>query len=161
MIREAKRRENDHYILQAHNKSKATWRIIHKETGKAPPQGQDITLVKNNEEVTKPGMVAETFNSYFCEIPKELLEVGGKQRPIHGNYHLKINQNPNSMFLSPVTENELKKVAGSLKNKLTAGLDDVPEYVVKKCIDQLTTPLTDIYNASLESGTFSRQAKDS
>ena len=106
-------------------------------------------------------MVYETFNSYFCEIPKELLEVGGKQRPIHGNYHLKINHNPNSMFLRPVTDNELKKVAGSLKNKLKAGLDDVPEYVVKKCIDQLTTPLTDIYNASLESGTFSRQAKDS
>jgi len=159
VIREAKRRENDHYILQAHNKSKATWRIIHKETGRASPQGQDIILVKNNEEVTNPGRVAETLNSYFCEIPKELLEVGGIQRPIHGNYHLKINQNPNSMFLHPVTENKLKKVAGSLKNKLTAGLDDVPEYVIKQCIDQLTKPLTDIYNASLESGIFPDKLK--
>ena len=104
-------------------------------------------------------MVAKIFNSYFCEIPKELLQVGGKQRPTHGNYHLQIKQNPNLMFLCPVTENELKKVEGSLKNKLTAGLDDVPEYVIKQCIDQLTIPLTDIYNASLKSGIFPDKLK--
>jgi len=63
------------------------------------------------------------------------------------------------MFLHPVRENEVKKVAGYLKNKLTAGLDDVPEYVIKQCIDQLTTPLTDIYNSSLESGIFPDKLK--
>jgi exonuclease III len=34
VIREAKRRENDNYILHAVNKSKAVWQIIHKETWK-------------------------------------------------------------------------------------------------------------------------------
>ena len=53
----------------------------------------------------------------------------------------------------------MKKVAGSLKNKLTAGTDEIPEYVVKQCIEQLKIPLTDIYNASLESGIFPDKLK--
>jgi hypothetical protein len=38
VIRGAKRRDNDNYILQAKNKSKAIWQVIfvHKETGKTP-----------------------------------------------------------------------------------------------------------------------------
>ena len=74
VIREAKRRENDHYILQAHNKSKATWRIIHKETGRASPQGQDIILVKNNEEVTNPGRVAKLLEKLMYNRLTEFMD---------------------------------------------------------------------------------------
>jgi hypothetical protein len=45
-------------------------------------------------------------------------------------------------------------VAKILKNKLTAGIDEIPEYVVKQCIEQLKVPFANIYNASLESGVF-------
>jgi len=123
VIREAKRRDNDNYILHAQNKSKAIWRVIHKETGKTSPQDQDIIIVKNSEEVSNPGKVAELFNSYFCEISKELLKEEGKKGPTHGNYQLKIKKNTNSIFLLPIIESEVEKVAGSLKNKLTAGTD--------------------------------------
>jgi hypothetical protein len=44
------------------------------------------------------------------------------------------------MFLFPVTESEVEKVARSLKNKLTAGIDEIPDYVVKQCIDLLKIP---------------------
>jgi len=98
VIRDAKRRDNDNYILQAQNKSKAIWRVIHKETGKTSPQDQDIIIVKNSEEVSYPGKVAELFNSYFCEISKQLLKEEGKKRPTHGNYQLKIKKNTNSIF---------------------------------------------------------------
>ena len=47
----------------------------------------------------------------------------------------------------------------SLKNKLTAGTDEIPEYVVKQCIEQLKVPLANIYNASLESGNFPDKLK--
>jgi len=50
-------------------------------------------------------------------------------------------------------------VARSLKNKLTAGIDEIPEYVVKQCIEQLKIPLANIYNASLESGIFPDKLK--
>ena len=50
-------------------------------------------------------------------------------------------------------------MARSLKNKLTAGIDEIPEYVVKQCIEQLKVPLANIYNASLESGIFPDKLK--
>jgi hypothetical protein len=41
-----------------------------------------------------------------------------------------------------------------LKNKLTAGYNDIPESLVKQCIQLIKGPLTHIYNVSLRSGVF-------
>ena len=84
MIREAKRRDSDNYILHAKNKSKAIWRVIHKETGKTSSQKQDIIIVKNSVEVMNPNEVAELLNSYFCKISKELLKEEGKKHQPRG-----------------------------------------------------------------------------
>jgi hypothetical protein len=155
VIREAKRRENDNYILHAKNKSKAIWRVIHKEIGKTSSQKQDIKIVRNSEEITNPDKLAELFNSYYCKISEKLLKKNGEKIPISENYHLKIKK----MFLFPVTQSEVEKVARSFKNKLTAGIDGIPDYVVKHCIELLKIPITNIYNASLESGTFPDKLK--
>jgi hypothetical protein len=37
---------------------------------------------------------------------------------------------PQNLF--PVTESEVEKVAKGLKNKLSAGIDEIPDYVVKQ-----------------------------
>ena len=63
------------------------------------------------------------------------------------------------MFFVPITENEVEKVAKGFKNKLSAGVDEIPDYVVKQCITFLKEPLTDIYNTSLESGIFPDKLK--
>lgn len=34
-IKEAKRRENDKYVLRANNKTKAIWHVINKEVGRS------------------------------------------------------------------------------------------------------------------------------
>ena len=154
VIREAKRRENDNYIMRAKNKSKAIWQVIHKETGRTSSQKQDIKIVRNSEEITNPYQLSELFNSYFCEISEELLKKNGEKTPISENYHSKIKKNSKTMFLSPITESEVVKVARCFKNKLTAGIDEIPDHVVKQCIELLKVPLTNIYNKSLESGIF-------
>jgi hypothetical protein len=63
------------------------------------------------------------------------------------------------MFLLPVTENEMGKVVKDLKKKSSAGIDEVHDCIVKQCIQLLKKPLTNIYNASLESGIFPDQLK--
>jgi potassium voltage-gated channel Eag-related subfamily H protein 8 len=75
------------------------------------------------------------------------------------NQHLKIKESTNTVFLFPVTENEVEKVVKGLKNKLLAGIDEIPDYVVKQCIKLLKKPLANIYNASLQSGIFRDQLK--
>jgi hypothetical protein len=51
----------------------------------------------------------------------------------------------------------VEKVAKGLKIKLSAGIDEIPDYVVKHCIKLLRKPLANIYNASLESVIFPDQ----
>jgi len=46
-----------------------------------------------------------------------------------------------------------------LKKKSSAGIDEIPDCIVKQCIQLLKKPLTNIYNASLESGIFPDQLK--
>jgi hypothetical protein len=41
-----------------------------------------------------------------------------------------------------------------LKGKPTAGCDDIPERLVKQCIQLIKGPLAHIYNVSLNSGVF-------
>ena len=48
------------------------------------------------------------------------------------------------MFLHPITENEVEKVARSRKNKSLAGIDGIPNYIVKECIELLKLALTNI-----------------
>ena len=159
VIREAKRRQNDKNIHHANCKSKALWQIISRETGRTSSNRQDIKINWNSEEITNPETVAELFNSYFCKISEELLKKNRKNVPNFKKQYLKIKENTKSMFLIPVTVNEVEKGTKGLKNKSPAGIDEIPDYVVKQCIIQLKKPLTNIYNASLESGIFPDQLK--
>jgi hypothetical protein len=43
-----------------------------------------------------------------------------------------IKHNPNSIFLAPVTEEEVSNVTSKLKGKLSAGYDEIPEKTVKQ-----------------------------
>jgi len=103
--------------------------------------------------------VAELFNSYFCKISEELLKKNRKNIPNFEKQYLKIKESTKTMFLIPVTENEVENVAKGLKNKSSAGIDEISDCVVKQCIIRLKKPLTNIYNASLESGIFPDQLK--
>jgi hypothetical protein len=141
VFRGAKRRANNKYILHAKHKSKAIWQIINKETGKNLSNKSDITINWNSEEITHPENVAELFNTYFSNISEELLKKNGKSRFHPPNQHLKIKEITKTMFLFLGTESEVEKVANDLKNKLSAGIDDIPDYVVKRCIQVLKKPL--------------------
>jgi hypothetical protein len=45
-------------------------------------------------------------------------------------------------------------LARNLKDELTAGYDDIPESLIKQCIQLIKGPLIHIYNLSLRSGGF-------
>jgi hypothetical protein len=69
----------------------------------------------------------------------------------HATYNmanLKINTCPQTIFINPVSENEVEKVVKNLKGKYSSGFDDVKDPTVKKCAQFIKTPLADICNAS-------------
>jgi len=77
-----------------------------------------------------------------------------KQKTNGSVCNLKIKQCPNSIFIYPVTEEEVISLTKSLKGKPTAGHDDIPENLVEQCIQLIKGPLAHIYNLSLNSGFF-------
>ena len=58
------------------------------------------------------------------------------------------------MFASPVTENEVENVINKLKGKSSAGFDEIPEFLVRRCLRYIKKPLTHILNISLRFGIF-------
>jgi len=58
------------------------------------------------------------------------------------------------MFASPVTGNEVENVINKLKGKSSAGFDEIPEVLVKRCSHYISKPLTHVFNLSFRFGIF-------
>lgn len=100
--------------------------------------------------------VANTFNTFFVNIGKELAENVPDPRSNQYGY-CSIERNVNSMFLSPVEESEIIQIVSKCKNKTSNDCNNVDMVVVKNVIDAISKPLT--YNLSFQSGKFPNQMK--
>jgi hypothetical protein len=63
------------------------------------------------------------------------------------------------MFLTPTTEMEVVGLIKGLGNKKSMGIDDIPQFIIKKCYRKITKALTYIKNLSFSSGYFPDQLK--
>jgi len=68
--------------------------------------------------------------------------------------NLKINTCPQTMFINPVSENEVGKVVKNLTGKCLSGFDGVMDFIVKKCVPFIKKPLANICNTSFALGIF-------
>ena len=154
VIQEAKRRENNNHISSAKNKSKAAWHVINKVLGKSFINNNNIELRWEKNKISSPRATAELFNSYLVESVGKLAD---QNSGIHATYNmtnLKINTCPQTKCNNPVSENEVVKVVKNRKGKCSSGLDDVTDSNVKKCVQFVKKPLTNICNTSFVSGIF-------
>ena len=62
--------------------------------------------------------------------------------------------NSNSLFLTPITEEEILNVVLNMSNKTSTDYYYINMETVKKCIDVIVKPLTNIFNKSLNTGVF-------
>ena len=67
---------------------------------------------------------------------------------------MKIKYNPNTMFVYPVTEDKLNQVVSKLQGKSATGFDQIPEFLVKECIQYIKKPLIFIFNVSINQDIF-------
>jgi hypothetical protein len=146
VIQEAKRRENSNYISSSKNKSKGAWQVINKELGKSFINNKNIELRWGKNKISNPRAVAELFNSYFVETIEKLTDQNIGTHITYNKTHLKINTCPQTMFINPVSENEVEKVVTNLKGKCSSGFDGVTDSAAKKCVQFIKKPLTDIHN---------------
>ena len=129
---------------------KNTWKII-KNAMNTFENNSTITKIKWNDIISEePVGIANTFNSYFSTIGKNLAQQIAPSTKQFQDF-LGV-PNPNSIFFTPINKNEILKIVSNLKDKKSAGHDGIDNYLLKKIITFIVDPLTHILNFSITSG---------
>ena len=101
------------------------------------------TMVKKQKDI------AEGLNNYCVNVGPKL----AKAIKNHDNSnitHYLANNNPKTMFLKDVTENEITDIVKNCKNKQSTGNDNIDMSINKKVIPHTVKPLIHIYNNPLK-----------
>ena len=153
---EAKRRDNYRYVIESKDRTKAMWQVINREMGKTQENDYKMELRMGEKITSNPMVITESLNKHLISSVEELVKLNSNGISYN---NLEINQCPKSAFIDPVTEEEVIKLSKSLKGKFTSHYDDIPESLVKHCIQLIKRPLAHICNISLSSGVFPEEWK--
>jgi hypothetical protein len=63
---------------------------------------------------------------------------------VRGRRKLQFSKCSQTIFIKPVSEDEIEKETKDLKGKLLAGIDEVPDLIVEECMKFIKKPLTDM-----------------
>ncbi|KAK3924267.1 putative RNA-directed DNA polymerase from transposon BS [Frankliniella fusca] len=153
-LRESHIIRNSNMIKSSDNISQSTWKIINSnKIGKTSTKEQ-IKLNVNGEIVSSSNMVANELNNYYVNLPKgnssDLKEITLYSEKIAA-----------TMFLDPVTPQELLEIINTLKNKTSSGLDEISNVLLKKVGPNIVIPLCYMINLSFENGIFPDCLKNS
>ena len=118
------------------------WQLISSSTGKAQTENVNLELRIGDQITSNPTEITEGLNIHFISTVEKLVK-----HNIHSKSYknLEINHCSNTVFIDPVSEDEIVNFSKNLKGKATAGYDDIPENLVKYCIHLIKKPLVHIY----------------
>ena len=114
----------------------------------------NIDFVIDKSIVADKTKIANGFNDYFVNVGSTL------SSKIHCNVKplSYVEANPNSMVIPNLTVGDIINAISSLNNS-SAGYDEMPASILKKCIDEYITPITYLVNLSIRQGTFPNELK--
>lgn len=157
-----KKTKDEYYrneINNSQNNLKKIWQIINNATNSAKTKNNKINIKDENDEliVQDNDQKAKAFNKYFINIGSIMAEtITPPPNPIMDNHIV-----PNSIFLTPVSQNEIIKYISSLKNNSATGLDQISVKLIKYCHLHLIKPLTHIINTIFSTGLVPTKFKES
>lgn len=148
LLIDSRKQRYKHQILESDNKSKSVWKIVNTIKGDGNKTGN------GNHIPGDPKTVSNNFNNHVINAAPKMLENFPKIK-----FSTSISSNENSIFINPVTTEEVIDIINSLKNKMSAGHDEIPSSIVKFCGFELSIPLCYIINNSFKYGIFPEQLK--
>jgi hypothetical protein len=136
-------------MAKSENKTKTMWQIIKTKTNKTNTNSfKNIILHKNKDIIESPTRIANCFNKFFATVGRPSEDQNTRIKP-HTYSTVK-----NSIYLEPTNGKEVIKILQNLKNKYSAGDDNIPPILLKKCASELTEPLNILINQSFNEGKF-------
>ena len=147
-----------HLITQDKSSSKNIWKLYRTLMGKTTAKRSPNL----NKLITEKGVVyenkniADAFNNYFSNIGLNL----ANSYPVNDNYMKYLSSNySNTMFLYPITEEELTNEIHQLPQNKAPEIDDIPSKLVQLTASYIIQTLTKIYNLSFLNGCVPEKLK--
>ena len=152
IIVKAKKSYNKSLILNATNKSKAIWAIINSITNKRKKKSSDkIKKIKSstNDTITDPTKIANTFNSYFSKIGKDMAsKIPHVQHKIFGA------SVPFSFSLFDTDETEVDVIIKCMKTNKASRDTNIPTKFLKIASSVVSPVLSKIFNLCTKNGVY-------
>ena len=118
----------------------------------------NISKIRSNNIIIEDSKnIANIFNENFSTIGANL----AKNIPPSNKYFSEFldQPNPNSICFTPTTRYEIIDIVSALKNKKSAGHDEIDNFILKGVLSSIADPLEYIFYVSLSTGQVPEQMK--
>ena len=157
LLRLAKKQYYSDLLINAQGDIKKSWGVIREATGLSHKQNSltDFLEIQGNE-IKGDFNLAQKFNEHFSNIATNIQDnIAPTVRPPESYI-----ENLNHYFLFPtVTPDMIKETFSELKVKKSTDFSGLSTHFLKNVIDIISTPLSHIFNKSMESGVVPEQCK--
>ena len=150
-------RQHFHNLLEENkNNVKKTWIVLKDIIGKKKSKILQNKFTIGNNIINNKNQISEGFNDYFTNIGKSL-EKNIPRSNIDPLQFIHFN-NSDSIFVSPVSELEVKNLIQNLRNS-SCGYDGIHAKIIKKTFELYMEPLKHVLNLSITQGFFPNEMK--
>lgn len=142
--------------------SKKTWEIINEISNNnikrnikhVPIKNKNGDIISDNKEKVN------VINEFFTNIGPEMAQKIKKSNELPANFLNDISV-AHTLFLEPVTDNEIINIISNLKNNCSPGPDGIKTELIKNIHKHISKPLVHIINLVYKNGNLPIQWKDS
>ena len=117
------------------------------------------SLSKGNLLLTEQQDIVNEFGEFFANVGRNCAQQIPVAKYQIGHYLSKIPNSPESIFLAPTNELEIRNIIQALQPKSSSGYDGLSNKLIKKLYSDISLPLCIIFNKSLEEGVFPDRMK--
>lgn len=151
-IKNAKQNYYTKKINNSANKSKTMWSIVNSKLGRKHQTNNNINLKYADKCVSNKREVLDIFAEFFSTNASQMLhEYFGSNLSLPCTIS---SYNEQSIFIAPITTDEINKIIINLKNKKSAGFDGLTVNLLKQVKDNIIEHLTFLFNLSINEGYF-------
>ena len=154
-LQSAKRMFYQNKCTEFQQNTKKLWQIINKVSGKSNDKTTSIDCLSIDGIKHYSGeTIVNTMAKYFANVGKTFANKIPKSSRSVAKYLEILQSNSKSLFFSPSTEEEIKKIINELPSKCSSGVDNISNVLLKELSDILCKPLCLLTNRSMQSGIF-------
>ncbi len=138
--------------------SKKLWKILKEITGKLHDKSAFTHAFMVDGQMTEdPQIISDDFCKFYSQVGKKYAsKIDPPQKRFSEYMAPPCNS---SIFFTPTTPKEIIKIVSKLKSKSSAGHDGISNILLKSIVREISEPLANVFNKSLESGIFPNEMK--